>query len=180
VKGAVIMRGQDRYHIVYRRVNPSEKGPFYAYVHYCPPKDGGAFNMPPFCMLQHIVLADVSYHKMMCVLFVNKLNIHLADRYKPIAAGPIKCELEKIDKARKVYLESERKSRMYALIKTFNSLNGFSMVGYPVGMHYDNYYDTNREYIENKCLFAIKSIKGSIGRGGSITGNLYVFGILDW
>ena len=54
------------------------------------------------------------------------------------------------------------------------------MVGYPSGYHFDHYYNIDSEYIENKILFSIRIIQKSIGRGGHILGNMYVYALLDW
>ena len=182
VHGSIIIRGSDRYHILYRKVNPQPGASLYACTHYSPPKDGGAFVMPSICMSKYEMLADMCYNKMMCVLFVDELNKALMPAgVLPIAAGPIMCEKRKILQAREGAKELPDNTRMHHLLSKYNSLNGFSMVAYPVGHHYDNYYrDLNREYVENKALFAIKPQKKSIGRGGSIRGNMYVFGVMDW
>ena len=97
-----------------------------------------------------------------------------------MAGGPLKCELIKIRKARDVYNNKPEETRMHHLIITFNSFNNFSMVGYPSGYHFDHYYNLESEYIENKILFSISSIRNSIGRGGHILGNMYVYALLDW
>ena len=70
VHGVIIIRGQDRYHLFYRRANPPEGSSLFGYAHYCPPKDGGSFNMPPVCVSKFPMLADVSYNKMMCILLL--------------------------------------------------------------------------------------------------------------
>ena len=99
---------------------------------------------------------------------------------RSVATGPLKCELIKIGRAREVYNNHPEGTRMHHLIITFNSFNNFSMVGYPSGYHFDHYYNIDSEYIENKILFSIRIIQKSIGRGGHILGNMYVYALLDW
>ena len=57
------------------------------------------------------------------------------------------------------------------------------MVAYPVGMHYD-IFRKHGESLENKILFTIQSTNplfgGSVGRGGSLIGNDYVYALFDW
>ena len=53
------------------------------------------------------------------------------------------------------------------------------MVAYPVGMHIDLFREG--ESIENKILFTMTRPKcGSLGRGGSIVSNRFVYALLDW
>lgn len=47
VYGSVILRGKDRYHIMYVQVNTNHRK--IGYSHYSPPRDGGSFNMPKVC-----------------------------------------------------------------------------------------------------------------------------------
>ena len=117
----------------------------------------------------------------MAVLLLEQINIYFDNEgRRSVAIGPLKCELIKIQKARDVYDNKPKETRMHHLIITFNSFNNFSMVGYASGFHYDHYYNQESEYIENKILFSIPSINNSIGRGGHILGNMYVYALLDW
>ena len=177
----IILRGEDRYYLVYRRINPTPDSSIYTYTYYCPPKDGGAFKMPKVCSSTFFPLADLTYNKMMAVMLLEQINLFLKKEGLPsVAGGPLKCELIKIRKAREVFNNKPEESRMHHLIITFNSFNNFSMVGYPSGYHFDHYYNLESEYIENKILFSISSIRNSIGRGGHILGNMYVYALLDW
>ncbi len=181
VYAVIILRGEDRYYLVYRRVNPKDGDDFFTSTHYCPPKDGGSFKMPKICSSTFFPLADLTYNKMMAVLLLQQVNILFKNEgLGSVAEGPMKCELIKITKARHVYQSKPEATRMHHLIITFNSFNNFSMVGYASGYHFDHYYDQDNEYIENKMLFSLRSIKKGIGRGGHILGTLYVFAILDW
>ena len=57
----------------------------------------------------------------------------------PVAVGLMKRELRNIKLAWKSYSTSSTPMRMHNFIHTFNKLNGYSMVTYPVGMHEDNF-----------------------------------------
>ena len=62
---------------------------------------------------------------------------------------------------------------------TFNKLNSYSMVAYPIGMQEDNF--RAGESLENKILFTLPTPTcGSIGYGGSVVGNRFVYALLDW
>ena len=181
VYAVIILRGSDRYYLVYRRVNPSIGECSFTSTYYCPPKDGGAFKMPKVCSSTFFPLADLTYNKMMAIMLLEQINILFKiEGDLSVAEGPLRCELVKINKARMVYNQQSTSTRMHHLIVTFNSYNNFSMVGYPSGYHFDHYYDQESEYIENKILFSISSLKNSIGRGGHILGKLYVYALLDW
>ena len=72
---------------------------------------------------------------------------------------------------------------MHDFIAKFNSLNRYSMVAYPVGMHYD-IFRKHGESLENKILSTIPSTNslfgGFVGRGGSLIGHDYVYALFDW
>ena len=72
---------------------------------------------------------------------------------------------------------------MHHFIAKFNILNRYSMVAYPVDMHYD-IFCKHGESLENKILFTIRSINSlfgvGVGRGGSLIGNDYVYALFDW
>lgn len=89
--------------------------------------------------------------------------------------------MTKINKAREVYLSSAHGTKMYNMICAINKMNNFSFVGYDARNHEDHYYSITNEYVENKSTWAInKHITKTIGRGGSILPNKYVFAVLDW
>ena len=68
---------------------------------------------------------------------------------------------------------------MFNFMSAFNQLNGYSMVAYPVGMHMDLFREGGS--IENKILFTVTRPKcGSLGCGGSIVSNRFVYALLDW
>ena len=68
---------------------------------------------------------------------------------------------------------------MNNFIAAFNHLNHYSMVAYPIGMHEDHFH--NGECLENKILFTLPRLKnGSLGRGGSLLEDRFVFALLDW
>ena len=176
----IIIRCKRWYWIVYRRVQVEAGESLYAMHRYSPPKDGGGFDMPALCSSVFLILGDISYNKMMVILTVAEVNKKLESLgIKPVAAGPIRCEMKKILKVRGSY-ESTEENKMHTLVHGFNQQNKFSMVAYAVGAHNDHYINKEEEYIENKALFATKMRKGSIGRGGSIVGDKYVYAILDW
>ena len=53
------------------------------------------------------------------------------------------------------------------------------MVAYPIGMQEDNF--RAGESLENKILFTLPTPTcGSIGYGGSVVGNRFVYALLDW
>ena len=137
--------------------------------------------MPPCCSAMFFPLAEVTWLKMWSTLFLFELNeylVSIGDR--PVATGPVECELGRIKISRIAIKNVDEEAKMHVLLTTYNSLNNFSMVGYTAGYHHDHYYGAGHEYIENKFLNAIKKIGGSIGRGGSVFGEKYVFAILDW
>ena len=177
----IILRCRERYVLIYRRVNPLPGSPLFASTHYSPPKDGGSFKMPKICSSTFFPLADFTYNKMMAVLLLQQIIFFLEkEGLRSVATGPLECELIKIERAREVYNNHPEETRMHHLIITFNSFNNFSMVGYPSGYHFDHYYNIDSEYIENKILFSIQIIQKSMGRGGHILGNMYVYALLDW
>lgn len=178
VGGVFVIRSNDKYVFLYRRVTSS--GPLFGSNYYSPPQDGGALNMPDICTANIFPLADQAYNKMLAIVMMNELNQKLQkDGCMPAATGPVGCEMLKINKAREVYSTSDVGEKMYNMICAINKMNNFSMVGYGVGNHEDHYYGIDSEYIENKSTWAIGKEK-TIGRGGSILPNKYVFAILDW
>ena len=178
--GSVILRGTDRYFVVYHRCNPDTSSSTFTHVEYCPPKDGGQFTMPDVFLSMHPILGDVTYCKMLSVMILNSLNEYrLNNNEEPTAVGPIEHEMKNIDIARQKYSSSSKSKRMHNFIVAFNHLNRYSMVAYPVGMHEDHF--TNGECLENKILFTLpRPRNGSLGRGGSLLGDRFVFALLDW
>ena len=68
----------------------------------------------------------------------------------------------------------------FCFLTTFNSFNHYSMVVYPVGIHQD-YFKRGKESLENKILFCLNpNFDHSIGRGGCIVGQSFVYALLDW
>ena len=175
-----IIRGTDRYFVIYRKCNPLTPYNCFTHVEYSPPRDGGQFNMPDICVSRYPVLGEMSYLKMQTVCILVALNKwRLSNDLPEIALGPIEREMENITIARKSYETSPRKSKMFKFITAFNKLNGYSMVAYPVGMHMDLFRDG--ESLENKILFTLPRSKcGSLGCGGSIFSNRFVYALLDW
>ena len=182
VGGVAIFRRSDRYQIFYRRVNADPSQSLFGYVYYSPPQDGGAFDMPPILMSTSFPLVDQAYNKMLAIVMMNELNRLFRQRnILPVAIGPLGCEMTKINKAREVYLSSAHGTKMYNMICAINKMNNFSFVGYDARNHEDHYYSITNEYVENKSTWAInKHITKTIGRGGSILPNKYVFAVLDW
>ena len=85
-----------------------------------------------------------------------------------------------IHSAREVYNSSSEENRMHSFVNEFTKLHKFSMVAYPVGMHYDT-FKKGRESLENKILFSIPIFeKDNRGRGGCIFMKKFVFALLDW
>ena len=66
----------DRYHVVYRRSNPSPIESLITHAEYSPPHDGGQFDMPDACLTECPVLGKMTYQKMMSVQILNVLNNH--------------------------------------------------------------------------------------------------------
>ena len=176
----VILRGPDRYYDIYQKCNSEDSQSSFTHVEYSPPKDGGQFSMPEVCIERYPVLGEMSYLKMQSVYILIALNQFREDRgQSPVAVGPMKKEIKNIALARKSYNTSTTPMRMHNFIHTFNTLNHYSMVAYTAGMHEDNFRDG--ESLENKILLTLPTPKcGSIGRGGSIVGNRFVYALLDW
>lgn len=172
---------KNRYHIVYTKPFTPKGKNKYGLTYYTPARDGGKFVMHPALSATYFPLVDLSYNKMMAVLLVEEINRKFVESgRRALATGPISCEMNSIAIARKAYKDSPTEIAMHNLIVAFNSLNHFSMVAYPVGYHYDHYYDETREYLENKSNFMFKMNNKSIGRGGSLVGGMYVYALLDW
>ena len=180
--GILLVRSTTKYYLVYRKVAPSSGRYGICHAVYSPPRDGGQFSMPDICILRYPVLAEMTYQKMMALqLMCAYNNFRLGSGMKPVAQGALEKELSNLHLARCSYDNAVGKSKMFCFLSAFNKMNGYSMVAHPVGMHYDRFCE-DKESVENKIMFAVKRNSGrnTVGRGGSITGEKYVFALLDW
>ena len=85
-----------------------------------------------------------------------------------------------IHTTREVYKSSSEENWMHSFVDEFTRQHKFSMVTYPVGMHYDT-FKKGRESLENKISFSIPIFdKDNRGRGGCIFRKIFVFALLDW
>jgi len=184
LKGCLIMRDVDRYHITYRRTSEGShlsNSSNFSTIAYCPPQDGGPFSLPTNLLLKYPFLADFTYHKMLSTVFLQALNVErIRNGQLPVAQGAVETELYFIHEARHVYARAPEDRRMFDFLATFNFRHKYSMIAYPVGCHYDVFKE-KRESLENKVLLTFPSKdKNLFGRGGSITGKDYVYALLDW
>ena len=178
VHGTVIIKGADRYWIIWKSTSNSEKR--FTFTYYSPPKDGGSFLMPQVCVHTFPVLPEMTFLKMVAILVVDTLNQSSSSRrYGSIATGPLSFELSNLVSARQSLSSSPPDQKIARLIIEFNAFNKYSMVCYPVGMHYDHFHH-NKESIENKLLLCCPCQRGSHGQDGSISGNMFVYALLDW
>jgi hypothetical protein len=179
--GCLIIRAESNYFICYARATPTlEKNQFVMWS-YCPPKDGGQFNMSDTCIAKFPPIAEMIYLKTFALSVLVSLNTHRRNRKEhPVAMGPLKYELASLEQARNVFKESDPGVAMYMFLRCFNSFNHYSMVAYPVGMHYD-FFHRGKESLENKILFCLNpNFARGFGRGGCLVGRSYVYGLLDW
>ena len=178
--GCVIIRAGDRYLFCYAKATPASEKKFSIWS-YCPPKPGGAFNMPDSCISMFPPIAEMIYLKAFSVSVIVSLNNYFQECNKPsVATGLLKFELASLESARKVFNKSHRDEAMYSFLCCFNSFNHYSMVAYPVGMHCDHFRH-GKESLENKMLFCLKpNVGSSVGRGGCLVGSSYVYCLLDW
>ena len=108
--------------------------------------------MPDYCLGEYSVLAEMTYLKMWAIIILVKMNEdRVLNNLLPTAAGPLANEMKKIVTARSEYATSLSPNRMLHFIAKFNNLNRYSMVAYPVGMHYD-IFRKHAESLENKIL----------------------------
>jgi hypothetical protein len=179
--GCLIIRAESNYYICYARATPTSEKKHFVMWSYCPPKDGGQFNMTDTCIAKFPPIAEMIYLKTFALSVLVSLNSHRQNRMEPaVAMGPLKYELASLEQARNVFKESDPGVAMYMFLRCFNSFNHYSMVAYPVGMHYD-YFHRGKESLENKILFCLNpNFARGFGRGGCLVGSSYVYGLLDW
>ena len=179
--GAVfIVKGIDRYHLVYHKCNDRE----FATAEYSPPKEGGQFKLPHALLAskQFPFLSEMTYVKILAILIMRSFNEQYSNRFGFVGCGPVHCEMMKILKAREkvsVANLSTQNEKLLCLLKEFNDLHHYSLVSHPVGLHNDTFKEGD-ESIENKLLLCSLSDKNNIGRGGSVVGRRFVFALLDW
>ena len=127
--------------------------------------------MPKICVEKFPILAEMTYLKMVSVLILDAFNkSKVSSRFGEIAKGPLTCELLSLEQSRQSTESSPDHKRIHDLVVAFNSHNKYSMVCYPVGMHYDH-FPQKKESLENKILLCCPRQGHSIGRGGSLAGN---------
>lgn len=154
------------------------------HVSYSPPKPGGSFQLPDHLLDVIPILAEFTYIKMLAILIVQRYNLVREKGMKlPVARRVVECEFEKLKEARLVFnqlKEHNFEDAMVRFIASFNRRHRFSMVCYPVGIHYDHFKDGD-ESLENRILLSFQKVGNSCGRGGSVYGDdYYVFALLDW
>ena len=178
--GCLIIRAEDRYLFGYAKATPTTENKFVLWS-YCPPKVGGAFDMPDSCIAMFPPVAEMIYLKAFSVSVLVSLNRYFHDCDEAeVATGPLKFELVSLEHARRVFNNSPPEKAMYRFLCCFNSFNHYSMVAYPVGMHCDHFHD-GKERLENKILFCLNpSIGSGVGRGGCLVGSSYVYCLLHW
>ena len=143
---------------------------------YSTPKRGGSFEVDPDMLGRHPILDEFQYQKMDAVQILSSLNeILLETNKKCVSPRMIQSELQKNWLSRNVFRQFNG-INFLDFISSYNSFHKFSCVCYPVGEHVDHY----DEGLENKTMAINRSIHHHVGRGGSISGNDYVFAILDW
>lgn len=179
-QGCLIVKDNFKYHIMY--MGHSHRN--VKHVSYSPPKPGGSFQLPDHLLEAIPILAEFTYIKMLAILIVQRYNdARENERKLPVASRVVKCEFEKLKKARLVfnqYKENNFQDAMIRFISSFNHQHRFSMVCYPVGIHYDHFKDGD-ESLENRILLSFRKVDNSSGRGGSVYGDdYYVFALLDW
>ena len=136
--------------------------------------------MPRSCVSTFPILAEMTFLKMVAILVIDRFNrSRFGQHYGNLAAGPVSSELANLCSARMSVSSALPNEKIERLISDFNSFNKYSMVCYPVGMHY-NYFHKNKESVENKLLLCCSKQRGSHGRGGSLSGSQFVYALLDW
>ena len=74
VPGCVFIRDFDRYHVIYNRCNRKHGQSKFVDVRYCPPRDGGSFDMPDYCLGEYSVLSELTYLKMWATIILVRMN----------------------------------------------------------------------------------------------------------
>jgi len=179
-QGCLIVKDTFKYHIMY--MGHSHRT--VKHVSYSPPKPGGSFQLPDHLLDVIPILAEFTYIKMLAILIVQRYNFAREKEMKlPVASRVVECEFEKLKKARVVFNECKDNNLQDAMIRfiaSFNHQHRFSMVCYPVGIHYDHFKEGD-ESLENRILLSFPKVENSCGRGGSVYGDdYYVFALLDW
>ena len=86
----IILRGPDRYYIIYRG-----KSNIVTHAEYSPPRDGGPFSMPEVCLSEYPVLGEIAYVRTITVQMLIALNDHKRPlRQTEIALSGIDNELD--------------------------------------------------------------------------------------
>ncbi len=177
--GCIIIRSKDIYYLGYAKTNPTV-GSTHAVWHYTPPQGGGQFDMPNYCISHFPPIAEMIYLKTFAISVLVQLNKKWIERgHFAVATGPLRYECAALEEARRTYSVSHKEEAMFNFVSKFNSFNHFSMVAYPVGMHFD-YFRKGKESVENKMLLCTQQRNCTVGRGGCITGTNYVYALLDW
>ena len=110
--------------------------------------------MPQVCVHTFPVLAEMTFLKMVAILVVDTLNQSSSSRrYGSIAIGPLSFELSNLTSARQSISSSPPDQKIVRLIIEFNAFNKYSMVCYPVGMHYTT-STTIKSPSRTSCFFA--------------------------
>ena len=187
----LILKDTFKYHILYM----GQDRRTVKHIFYSPPKPGGSFQLPDHMLDDVPILAEFTYLKMLAVLIVKKINLvrEKAMNLQPIASRVVECEYQKIVKSRMRYNQlktdqitvegsMDSQDAMIGFISCFNQQHRFSMVCYPVGFHYD-YFKDGDESLENRILLSFprnSEVGRSYGRGGGLSGDDFVFALLDW
>ena len=64
---SLILCGENSYYMVYHQYNTSPTESRITHAEYCPPRDGGQFEMPEICLTLAPVLGEISYHQTLTV-----------------------------------------------------------------------------------------------------------------
>ena len=164
------------YYILYSKHTYKSDEPSIGCTTYAPPKPGGSLLLNGNAMVQYPILGEMAYLKMYLTLLLKRFNAIREDE-PPVAIGPISHELRNIQYARGIFKATN--GNYFSFCKAFISVNSMSLVTHPVGLHND-FFSKKGESLENKICFVVPSIKTSVGRGGSLIGNQFVYALLDW
>ena len=119
--GCLIIRAEDRYLFCYAKATTTTVNKFVMWS-YCPPKAGGAFDMPDSCIAMFPPVAEMIYLKAFSVSVLVSLNRYFHDCDEAeVATGPLKFELVSLEHARKVFNNSPPEEAMYCFLCCFNS-----------------------------------------------------------